>query len=79
VDSSLYIATKKVFANPCCAGKLETDRDTNRPVTPEPPNPPAEEQIATKKEEVEVPRPPVLAKEAGGLVKNGGSKDLVKR
>jgi len=79
VDSSLYIATKKVFANPCCEGKLETDRDATDPVTPEPPNPAAEEQIATKKEEVEVPRPPVLAKEAGGLVKNGGSKDLVKR
>ena len=76
VDNGLYIATKKIYANPCCAGKLETDRDPNNPVTPEPPNPPnlpnPQDQNQPKKEEVEVPRPPVLAKEAGKVVKNGG-------
>lgn len=69
VDNGLYIANRKVFANPCCAGKLETDRDTNDPVTPNPPNP--QNQTQPKKEEAEVPRLPVLAKEPGKVVENG--------
>ena len=75
VDNGLYIATKKIYANPCCAGKLETDRDPNNPVTPEPPNP--QDQNQPKKEEVEVPRPPVLAKEAGKVAKNGGGGEKI--
>ena len=69
VDNGLYIANRKVFANPCCAGKLETNGDTNDPVTPNPPNP--QNQTQPKKEEVEVPRLPVLAKEPGKVVENG--------
>ena len=69
VDNGLYIATKKIYANPCCAGKLETDRDTNDPVTPDLPIPNPQDQNQPKKEEVEVPRIPVLAKEAGGFAK----------
>ena len=68
VDNNLYIATKKVFANPCCDGVIESDRDTNRPVTPEPPNPPVDAQTPAK-EEVEVPNPPIKSKEGGALKK----------
>ena len=67
VDNSLYIATKRVYANPCCAGKLETDRNPNDPVTSELPNPQDQNQL--KKEEVEVPKTSVLFKEAGKVVK----------
>jgi len=79
VDNGLYIATKKIYANPCCAGVLETSKEYKPgSVTPEPPNPPntanppnPQDQNQLKKEEVEVPRPPVLAKEPGKVVENG--------
>ena len=76
VDNGLYIATKKIYANPCCAGVLETSKEYKPgSVTPEPPNPPnPQDQNQPKKEEVEVPRLPVLAKEAGKVAKNGGGK-----
>ena len=74
VDNSLYIATKKVFANPCCHGVLETSKEYKPgSVTPEPPeptNPPnPQDQNQLKKEEVEVPKTSVLFKEAGKVVK----------
>ena len=38
VDSSLYIATKKVYANPCCAGEARNiDRDINLGPLPQSP------------------------------------------